>query len=72
MELGNPDGAGLLVRVQRPSEMPLESLHGRKDDVSRTLAAEYVNCLRLACRLLRTQISEDEDGQDLGQRALLR
>ena len=27
----------LLVRVQRPSDVPLESLHGRKDDLGRTL-----------------------------------
>jgi putative ABC transport system permease protein len=30
-------GSALLVRLQRPSEMPLESLHGRKDDAGRTL-----------------------------------
>lgn len=29
--------AAVLVRVQRPSDIPLESLHGRKDDVGRTL-----------------------------------
>lgn len=27
----------VLVRVQRPSDVPLDSLHGRKDDVGRTL-----------------------------------
>src|SRR6267142_923136 len=26
-----------LVRAQKPSDMPLESLHGRKDDLGRTL-----------------------------------
>lgn len=31
-----PDAA-MLVRVQRPSDIPLESLHGRKNDVGRTL-----------------------------------
>jgi ABC-type lipoprotein release transport system permease subunit len=30
-------GRTILVRVQRPSDMPLESLHGRKDDLGRTL-----------------------------------
>jgi ABC-type antimicrobial peptide transport system permease subunit len=29
--------AAVLVRVQRPSDVPLESLHGRKDDVGRTM-----------------------------------
>ena len=30
-------GRTILVRVQRPSAMPLESLHGRKDDLGRTI-----------------------------------
>ena len=36
-EVGAREGAAVLVRVQRPSDIPLESLHGRKDDVGRTL-----------------------------------
>jgi ABC-type lipoprotein release transport system permease subunit len=31
------DEVAILVRVQRPTDVPLESLHGRKDDLSRTL-----------------------------------
>jgi len=34
---GANSGGTLLVRVQRPSDIPLESLHGRKDDLGRTL-----------------------------------
>jgi ABC-type lipoprotein release transport system permease subunit len=30
-------GGTVLIRVQRPLDIPLESLHGRKDDVGRTL-----------------------------------
>ena len=30
-------GEAILVRVQRPSAIPLESVHGRKDDLGRTL-----------------------------------
>jgi len=30
-------GASLLVRVQRPTDVPLESLHGRRDNLGRTL-----------------------------------
>jgi ABC-type lipoprotein release transport system permease subunit len=30
-------GQAVLVRVQRPSDLPLESVHGRKDDLGRTL-----------------------------------
>ena len=36
-ELGAAAGSDVLVRVQRPSDIPLESLHGRKDDVGQTL-----------------------------------
>jgi ABC-type lipoprotein release transport system permease subunit len=35
--LGAGSGTTILVRVQRPTDVPLESLHGRKDDVGRTL-----------------------------------
>src|SRR6185503_11014479 len=36
-EIGGEVGSAALVRVQRPSEIPLESLHGRKEDLGRTL-----------------------------------
>ncbi len=36
-ELGTPPGSTVLVRVQRPFDIPLESVHGRKDDLGRTL-----------------------------------
>jgi ABC-type lipoprotein release transport system permease subunit len=36
-EVGVSQGSTVLVRVQRPSDIPLESLHGRKDDVGRTI-----------------------------------
>ena len=36
-ELAVGDGDAVLVRVQRPSAIPLESVHGRKDDVGRTM-----------------------------------
>ena len=36
-ELGTRAGGTVLVRVQRPSDIPLESVHGRKDDLGRTL-----------------------------------
>ena len=37
--LGVGSGATILVRVERPSEIPLESLHGNKDDLGRTIRA---------------------------------
>ena len=36
-ELGPEDGDVLLVRLQKPSEIPIESLFGRKEDVGRTI-----------------------------------
>src|SRR5438094_9997357 len=36
-ELGSKAGDTILLRVQKPSAIPLESLHGRKDDTGKTL-----------------------------------
>jgi ABC-type antimicrobial peptide transport system permease subunit len=36
-ELGASPGDALLLRVEKPSAIPLESLHGRKDDPGRTI-----------------------------------
>jgi ABC-type antimicrobial peptide transport system permease subunit len=36
-EIGATEGTTVLLRIQRPSDIPLESLHGRKDDVGRTV-----------------------------------
>src|SRR5581483_11793961 len=36
-ELGAQAGDAVLVRVEKPSAIPLESLHGRKDDPGRTV-----------------------------------
>src|SRR5688572_8301971 len=36
-QIGARTGGAILVRVQRPSDIPLESLHGRKEDLGRTL-----------------------------------
>ena len=36
-EIGAKTGDALLVRVEKPSAIPLESLHGRKEDVGKTI-----------------------------------
>ena len=36
-DIGAADGATILVRVERPSAIPIESLHGQKEDTGRTL-----------------------------------
>ena len=38
-ELGAEPGVTILVRVQRPSDVPLESVHARKEDLGTTLRA---------------------------------
>jgi hypothetical protein len=45
-ELGAADGDSILIRVEKPSAVPLESLHGRKEDVGKSIrlamkAAEF-------------------------------
>ncbi len=44
-ELGVSEGASVLVRVQRPTDVPLESLHGRRDDLGRTLRTAVARVL---------------------------
>ena len=51
-ELGAAQGDVLLTRLQKPSEIPLESLYARKEDVARTVR------LRLDGVLPRAQLGE--------------
>ena len=44
-ELGASDGDALLVRVTRPTDIPLDSLHGRKEDVGRTVRLRFRSVL---------------------------
>ena len=44
-ELGASAGDVLLVRLQRPSEIPLESLFGRKEEVGRTVRLTLADVL---------------------------
>ena len=44
-ELGANAGDALLTRVQKPAQIPLESLFGRKDDVGRTLRLQATDVL---------------------------
>jgi putative ABC transport system permease protein len=51
-ELGAARGDVLLVRLQKPSAIPIESLFGRKDDIGRTVR------LDVAAELPREQLGE--------------
>ena len=44
-ELGAEIGQALLVRVEKPSAVPISSLHGRRDDVGRTLRVDITRVL---------------------------
>src|SRR5439155_1505061 len=45
-ELGGKAGDTILVRVQKPSAIPLESLHGRKDDVGKSIRLNMSGVVR--------------------------
>ena len=36
-DVGAADGSTILIRIERPTAIPVESLHGRKEDVGRTI-----------------------------------
>jgi putative ABC transport system permease protein len=36
-DIGASDGSTVLVRIERPSAIPIESLHGQKEDIGRTI-----------------------------------
>ncbi len=44
-ELGLSPGDEVLLRLERPSAVPLESLHGRKDDSTRTIRLRFAGSL---------------------------
>ena len=48
-DLGAADGSTILVRIERPSAIPIESLHGRKEDVGRTIRLT-VRAVRIPAR----------------------
>src|SRR5687768_3143090 len=51
-ELGTDRDDGLLLRLEKPSDIPLESLHGRKDDPGKTIR------LNVLAQLEREQLGE--------------
>ena len=60
-ELGAANGDVLLVRLQRPSEIPIESLFGRKEEIGRTIRLTLAEALprnRLGEFSLRQQQAE--------------
>ncbi len=44
-ELGTQTGDSILLRIEKPSEIPVESLHGRKEDPGRTIRLNVKSAL---------------------------
>ena len=44
-ELGSGPGESLLLRIEKPTEIPLESVHGRKEDSGKTIRLSLANVL---------------------------
>ena len=44
-ELGTANGDSLLLRIEKPSDIPIESLHGRKEDPGRTIRLNFRSVL---------------------------
>lgn len=44
-ELGSRPGEPLLLRIEKPSEIPVESLHGRKEDPGKTIRLNVASVL---------------------------
>ena len=44
-ELGPANGDSVLLRIEKPSDIPIESLHGRKEDPGRTIRLNLLSVL---------------------------
>jgi len=44
-ELGATSGDSILLRIEKPSDIPIESLHGRKEDPGRTIRLNFKSIL---------------------------
>lgn len=44
-ELGTTAGDSILLRIEKPSDIPVESLHGRKEDPGRTIRLSFKSVL---------------------------
>ena len=45
-ELGSSTGESLLLRIEQPTDIPVESLHGRKEDPGKTIRLNVAGTLR--------------------------
>src|ERR1041385_8344475 len=60
-ELGSAPGESLLVRLEKPSDIPVESLHGRKEDPGKTIRLKVTRVLRAADSLGEFSLQPQQD-----------
>jgi ABC-type antimicrobial peptide transport system permease subunit len=60
-ELGSGPGESLLLRLEKPSDIPIESLHGRKEDPGKTVRLKVTRVLRSADSLGEFSLQPQQD-----------
>src|ERR1041385_4945350 len=60
-ELGSAPGESLLVRLEKPSDIPIETLHGRKEDPGKTIRLKVTRVLRAADSLGEFSLQPQQD-----------
>src|SRR5689334_19905540 len=60
-ELGSGTGESLLLRLEKPSDIPVESLHGRKEDPGKTIRLKVARVLRAADPLGEFSLQPQQD-----------
>ena len=60
-ELGSGPGESLLLRLEKPSDIPVESLHGRKEDPGKTVRLKVARVLRAGDPLGEFSLQPQQD-----------
>jgi ABC-type antimicrobial peptide transport system permease subunit len=60
-ELGGGPGESLLLRLEKPSDIPVESLHGRKEDPGKTIRLKVTRVLRAGDSLGEFSLQPQQD-----------
>jgi len=60
-ELGSGPGESLLLRLEKPSDIPVESLHGRKEDPGKTIRLKVTRVLRAGDSLGEFSLQPEQD-----------
>src|SRR6185369_12551311 len=60
-ELGGGPGEPMLLRLEKPSDIPVESLHGRKEDPGKTIRLKVARVLRATDSLAEFSLQPQQD-----------